>query len=153
MSELIEQWGEWVGRHGPWIKWLAAFSVVTFVGTLLAIPIMVARIPTDYFTTRTRHPSPWRNQHPIVRFAALLAKNLLGLVFIAAGMAMWILPGQGMITMMIGIILLDLPGKFRFERWLIRRRSISRAINWVRRKVNSPPLLIPEDGEDRSTDQ
>jgi hypothetical protein len=69
-------------------------------------------------------------------------KNLMGYVLIAAGIAMLVLPGQGMVTMLLGIILVDLPGKYRLERWLVARGPVFRSINWLRRRAGRDPLVL-----------
>ena len=65
---------------------------------------------------------------------------MLGAIFIVAGIAMIFLPGQGAITILIGITLTDFPGKYRLERWLVTRRPILRSINWLRERRGHPPL-------------
>ena len=72
----------------------------------------------------------------------LLAKNLLGVVFVLMGIAMLVLPGQGLLSIFVGVMLLNFPGKYRFERWLIKKPSVLRSINWLRRKSRRPPLVL-----------
>jgi hypothetical protein len=73
-------------------------------------------------------------------------KNLLGLVFLLGGAAMLFLPGQGLLTMFIGVLLLEGPGKRRFELWLVRKPAVLGALNWLRRRSGAPPLKV--DGID-----
>ena len=133
---------EWIRAHETLLWWLAASSLVTFVGTLIIVPILVVRIPESYFVHEKRHAT-WRSLHPVLGVTVLIIKNLLGVVFIAAGLAMLVLPGQGILTLLIGVMLLNFPGKFAMERWLVRHRPVGRTINWLRRKANRPPLRIP----------
>jgi hypothetical protein len=62
--------------------------------------------------------------------------NAAGSLFIVAGIAMLVLPGQGVITIVVGLLLIDFPGKFRLERWLARRRPLMRGITWIRSRTN-----------------
>ena len=117
-------------------------SVVTFVGTLIAVPWLVVRIPADYFAHGKRQRIPWADQHPLVRAVLLTGKSALGCVFILVGVALLILPGQGILTILVGIVLLDFPGKYRFERWLVTRRPVLHSINWLRRRAGEFPLKI-----------
>ena len=79
------------------LLWLAVSSLFMFVGTLIAIPIILVRLPADYFDIRK--PRPWmENHHPILRVVGHLVKNVVGLVFLLAGLAMLLLPGQGVLT-------------------------------------------------------
>ena len=66
-------------------------------------------------------------------------------VSLGAGIAMLLLPGQGVLTILIGIMLLDFPGKRSLEFWIIRQRGVLKAANWIRRKSNHPPLEVRGD--------
>lgn len=126
-----------------WI--LGITSVAIFVASLLIMPALIVRIPTDYFAHAARPPSPWANRHPAVRFALLVCKNMLGVVLVLGGFAMLVLPGQGLLTIFAGFVLLDFPRKYAFESWLVRRRWIHRPINWLRKKRHREPLRILYD--------
>ena len=89
---------------------LTALSVVFFVGSLIAIPFILVRLPTDFFDTRV--PRRWmEDHHPVLRLLGHLAKNVVGAIFLFAGFLMLFLPGQGILTMLIGVTMLDFPGK------------------------------------------
>ncbi len=111
----------WIQIHRVALLWLTAISVVTFVGSLILVPLLVVRIPADYFARKEGHGKSWANYHPLVRAILLAGKNLLGYILIAAGLAMLVLPGQGTLTILIGILLVDFPGKYRLERWIGRK--------------------------------
>lgn len=81
------------------------------------MPFFIATIPDDYFK-QTKRPSSSSNTYSITRFMAKLFKNLLGLLLILSGIAMLILPGQGLLTLFIGILLIDYPGKYPIEKKL-----------------------------------
>ena len=122
--------------------WLALGSALTFIGTLVLVPILVIRIPQDYFVSRKRSTSGWRLLHPVPGLALLVAKNVCGLILILAGVAMLVLPGQGMLTIVLGIMLLNFPGKYRLERRVARMRPVARSINWMRNRAGHPPLKV-----------
>lgn len=133
---------EWILAHDTALWWLAAASIVTFVGTLIVVPWLVVRIPSDYFTHGKRHKTLWADQRPVVRAVLLTGKNMLGGVFVTAGIVMLVLPGQGLLTIAIGVMLLDFPGKYRLERWLVTLRPLLRSINWLRRRAERTPLVL-----------
>src|SRR5215467_13426453 len=84
---------------------LTVASVIGFIGSLIAIPLILVRLPADYFDTRT--PRHWmKDHHPVLRLFGLVIKNVVGVVFLLAGFAMLFLPGQGLLTMLIGISLI-----------------------------------------------
>ena len=123
------------------LLWLAVSSLFMFIGTLIAIPIILVRLPADYFDIRK--PRPWMEaHHPILRVIGHLVKNLVGLVFVVAGVAMLLLPGQGVLTILIGLSLLEFPGKRRLEAKLVGQQTVLSTINKMRAKFGKPPLIL-----------
>ena len=137
---------EWINGHHALIAWLFWSSVVTFFGTLIIIPVMIIRIPEDYFIPEKRVRLYVRSRHPLTHLMFVALKNGAGLIFIAAGIAMLVLPGQGLITILIGIMLCDFPGKYRLERKVVGWGKVLTTINWIRKKGNKPPLKLSESG-------
>lgn len=124
--------------------WLTVGSLIGFIGTLIAIPFIMVRLPADYFDTRT--PRHWmKNHHPILRLIGLIVKNAVGAVFLLAGFAMLFLPGQGILTMLIGISLLDFPGKRTIEAKIVGQHTVLQALNAMRAKFGKPPLTLAPD--------
>ena len=120
---------------------LTVLSIVFFVGSLIAIPFILVRLPADFFDVRV--PRPWmENHHPLLRVLGHLVKNVIGVVFIFVGFLMLFLPGQGILTMLIGITLLEFPGKRHLEAKLIGQPTVLNAINSMRQKFGKPPLII-----------
>ena len=136
---------EWFRAHELLIAWLFWGSVVAFFGTLIIIPVIVIRIPEDYFVPEKRVRLYVRSRHPLVHLMFVVLKNGAGLVFIAAGIAMLVLPGQGLITILIGIMLCDFPGKYRLERKVVGWGKVLTTINWIRKKGNKPPLKMQKE--------
>ena len=123
----------WVG--------LIVFSVIAFVGTLIAIPAILIRLPPDYF--KNHHHKPWfANHHPVIRTLGLFTKNIVGIIFLLAGIAMLFLPGQGLLTMLLGVLFIDFPGKHRLEQKLIQHPQILKAINAFRENSGKPPFTF-----------
>ncbi|MEO9595697.1 PGPGW domain-containing protein [Rhodopirellula bahusiensis] len=139
----------WLTQHREGMQWAAAISVVVFFGSLLIVPCLVIRIPADYFAKPHRPRTMFADRHPLLRWSGLIIKNLLGASLVLAGIAMLVLPGQGLLTVAIGILLLDFPGKHRLEARVIRIRPVRKSINWLREKANAPPLVIDRIDEDR----
>jgi len=124
--------------------WLTALSMVFFVGTLIAIPFILVRLPADYFDIRV--PRTWmEDHHPVLRLFGHIVKNVVGAVFVFAGFLMLFLPGQGVLTMLIGISMLDFPGKRKIEATLIGQPTVLSVINGMRQKFNKPPLRLAPD--------
>ena len=120
---------------------LTALSIIFFVGSLIAIPFILVRLPTDFFDTRI--PRRWmENHHPVLRLFGHIAKNVIGAIFLFAGFLMLFLPGQGILTMLIGVTMLDFPGKRKLEARMIGQPAVLNTINNMRRKFGKPPLTI-----------
>lgn len=123
---------------------LTIASVIFFVGTLIAIPFILVRLPPHYFDER--HPRLWMpERHPALRLVGLIAKNAVGIVFLAVGIALLFLPGQGILTILLGISLMDFPGKRYCERKIVGQPTVLKAINALRAKYDKPPLTVVGD--------
>ena len=131
-----------VQEHKELIWWVAVFSGVVFVGSLVIVPWLIVRIPSDYFATGRRPRTSFADNHPLLRWSGLILKNLIGVLLMLAGIAMLLLPGQGLLTLAIGLLLLDFPHKHRVERRIIRIQPVWKSINWLRQKAGVGPLHL-----------
>lgn len=123
---------------------LGAFAF-TFVFSIAATVLIVLRLPVDYFTA-SRRPLPLEGRPYPLRIAALVGRNMVGVLLILLGLLMSLpgVPGQGLLMVLLGLMLTDIPGKRRLEQALVRRRLIQRAINGVRERFSKPAIEIPE---------
>lgn len=133
---------DWLSDNQILLTWLSVISLITFVGSLLALPWLVGVIPEDYFLHQRRNPVDLKQRHPVVRLLLLIGKNLLGMLLLCGGILMLFLPGQGLLTLAMGMLLLDYPGKFSIERRIVAHPSVLKGINWLRAKGNHPPIKI-----------
>jgi hypothetical protein len=129
----------------PWwqkaLLTLGALSL-TLALSLGAVVAVLVKLPPTYFRDGGSSRPPGR--HPIVRAIALTLKNLAGAFLILLGLLLSVpgIPGQGILTILIGVMLLDFPGKRRLERWLLSRPRVLPAINALRARFGKPPLLL-----------
>lgn len=133
---------DWFKQNETAMEWLGALSLITFVASLVAVPMVVARIPENYFTRAHDAEESFRHRHPVVKVLLLIAKNLLGVVLLLAGILMLVAPGQGVLTILLGLMLISFPGKRKLEHSLIRSRGVLNAVNWMRRKAGRPALKV-----------
>ena len=132
----------WITIDEATIWYLAAFSIISFIGTLLLVPVLVIRIPEDYFAEKKRHRwEPWAHEHPLIRWSLLIVKNSIGYIIIILGIAMLVLPGQGVLTILIGVMFINFPGKYRLERWVVMRPPVLNTINKLRQRAGRAPLV------------
>ena len=122
---------------------IGVLSLILFVGTIVAIPVILNQLPTNYFQPGLEHV--WmKGYHPVLRNMGLVVKNTVGLIFLLAGLAMLVLPGQGILTMVIGLSLLDFPGKHRLEHTLLTQPMVFQAMNAIRATCSKPPFDPPD---------
>lgn len=125
-----------------WAYGLILLSFLTFALSLILIPWLVIRLPKDYFSANRRGESALRQYHPVVYWLIRLLKNLFSAALIVAGILMLVLPGQGILSILIGISIGDFPGKYRLERYLVTRPGVLKSINWIRKKARKPLLEL-----------
>jgi len=135
---------EWIGLPKEAIWWIVVASASMFGLALIAVPPLVIRIPADYFAHPHRSDADYPRRHSWFRWIWLLLKNVLGIGFLFLGALMLVLPGQGILTILIGITLLDFPGKFRLQRWVVSRKGVLDSINWLRTRRGKDPLVFDQ---------
>lgn len=119
----------------------AAASVLMYVASIVVVPWLIIRMPSDYLVRYPPMRTEWGHHHPAIRLFLKVTKNLLAYLIIAAGVLMLFLPGQGVLTIIAGLLLADFPGKHRLIRWTITRPAVLRAVNWLRARAHRAPLL------------
>jgi len=140
LRHVIDELAAVLRKGGLW--WGLGLSVVLGVGSLaLATAVVVAWPPDHFKRDRTRLPDM---RHPVIIGLGIVGKNLAGIVLFVLGLVMALpgIPGQGILTMIIAVTLLDLPGKRQLERPLIRRPAILRRLNALRARFHRPPLEL-----------
>ena len=140
---MLTVFRDWIAQHQLLIRITTAFSCIAMVASLFAVPWFLARIPEDYLSHQRREATFWPHVHPAVRWPAIVLKNILGVVLLLCGLAMLVLPGQGLLTIAIGLMALDFPGRQHLVRSVVGRPAVLNAINWIRRRANRPPLNHP----------
>lgn len=140
MSQLFSSLVASLHDTNPWI--LLLVLLIPFLVTLAVVPVVLVRLPSDYFVRKRRQPLLLGARHPLLRLLVRVLMNLLGVAVILMGIAMLVLPGQGVLTMLLGFLLLEFPGKFRAERWVISRAPVLGAVNWLRAKWGRAPIEI-----------
>jgi Na+/H+ antiporter NhaD/arsenite permease-like protein len=128
MIDALKSWFE----H-PAVRWgLVAFSVLAVIASLVLVPRFLASLPPDYL--KAKHDTA--SKSPLLR----VARNLLGAVLVLLGVAMLLLPGQGLLTLLVGLLLVDFPGKHRLVTRLLSRPKVLSVVNKLRAHRNAAPL-------------
>lgn len=111
-----------------------AISVVLFVASLIVVPRLVARAPEDYFTRESGQRGS---------LAGRIVRNVLGVACMVGGILMIFIPGPGILTLVIGLSLVDVPGKRKVVRRIVQRPTVWNALAHLRERAGSPPFEHP----------
>lgn len=127
-------------NHADLLGGLAVFSLVMFVFSLIVIPMVFVKLPPDYLTRPDQRGGPggW------LRVGYIVLKNMVGWVFILAGIIMLLIPGQGLLCILIGLMLIHFPGKRKLIKRVMGRPKIFRTVNTIRVKAGKELLEAPE---------
>lgn len=139
---------EWLSEIWNSLTW---FSVLIGVGmfvlsltvSFVSIAIVLVKIPADYFSSNY-NPEFMPGSSWLVRWGAVIAKNILGVFLVLFGIILSLpgVPGQGLLTILLGLIMLDIPGKRPLEARIIKRPAILDAANKFRNRYGKPPLIM-----------
>ncbi|MCS6851761.1 MAG: hypothetical protein NZ700_11405 [Gemmataceae bacterium] len=124
--------------------------VITFVGSLAFVTVVLIQLPANYFQDDHPRMFLWAERHPLLRLLALAVKNLVGVMLVLVGIVLTLpgVPGQGLLTILLGIMLLNFPGKRRLEQMLVRRPEVLATINRLRARFGRPPLVLDDPPPD-----
>lgn len=138
----------WEWLSGKWAAltwWDVAFYAGLFVGSMVVsfiiVSIIIVKIPANYFSSHYHHDF-LPNVSWLTRWGAVILKNVIGLLLVMAGIIMLVGPGQGILTILIGLILMDIPGKRPLEARIIQRPTVLAVVNNLRARYDKPPLVI-----------
>jgi hypothetical protein len=122
---------------------LAIILVVACAGSIAMVVFFLVQLPPKYFVAGDRKTCRHSGRGFLFWIATAL-KNLLGVVFVVSGIVMLLTPGQGVLTILIGVMLLDFPGKRRLERRLVARPGVLSTINRLRAYFAKAPLVVDD---------
>ncbi len=136
-------WGaarSWLAAHTVLVSVVGGLSMLLSLVGLALVPLVIARLPADFFLRLTQPPAPvLRRPHP----ARVIGRNLLGMLLVVLGALLVPLPGPGALVALLGLALADFPGKRRFLAWVLRGQAVWRSINWLRRRAGRQEMLAP----------
>ncbi len=127
----------------PWeqlLPWLFGLSLICFVGSIVGVWIVLIRLPADYLI-RDGGPVSNDSARHLLQFSRRIVQNVFGIVFLLMGMVMLLTPGQGILSIFVGITLLDFPGKQKLIRRILSNSKVLNAINNIREKCQKAPLM------------
>jgi hypothetical protein len=115
----------------------AAVFVISLVGSVVIVGAVISRLPRDFLSRHGSAPQP--------SLPVRIGKNLLGVLLVVAGAIMSLpgVPGQGVLTMIVGLLLIDFPGKRAVERRIFSKPVVMNGLNRLRSRLGKEPLDPP----------
>ncbi|MBM3802182.1 MAG: hypothetical protein FJW26_07700 [Acidimicrobiia bacterium] len=119
---------------------VVVFIVSFLVTTGLAVWFVV-KLPADYFVQNNRKTA---KRVSITHWVQFLLRNLVAAGLIALGIVLSLpgVPGQGLLTILLGVMVSDFPGKERLERKIASYPKVLETLNRLRARFSKPPLVM-----------
>lgn len=118
-----------------WI-WIITVWAATTALTMLVAGAVFVTLPADYLGG----PGQTRPRHWTFR----IVRTAVGVVLVVAGLLLSLpgVPGQGLLTVLAGLMLIEFPGRHRLVRGIIGRPAVLAAVNRLRARFGRPPLTL-----------
>ena len=134
---MIDHLMSFAHTHRGALMWVSGASAAMFLGSLLLVPWLIGRAPADFFT---RPNVPKRGAGAVL---LRVLRNLVGWLLLFAGLAMLVLPGQGLLMVLLALSLMDLPAKRALVRRIVQRPPVWKALSYFRNRAHQPPFEMP----------
>lgn len=141
ISEKIISWSS---MNSDLLFLLGSLSIFILIISVFMMVLIISFLPEDYFKSENRNliSSVQSSQYPLLKLLVLITKNFFGILLLMSGILMLVLPGQGILTIITGLVFMDYPGKYKFERKLLRQKGVINSINWIRSRLSKPSLKV-----------
>lgn len=140
LQEILGYLVSFAKTHQVFLRWLSLGSLAALLVTPFVVVLIIIRLPADYFAHPEKRKARVLSRYPVVGYLFLFLKNLLGLLLLVAGFILLFMPGQGILTILIGLMFIDFPGKYRVERLILSKPGVRTSLNKLRQRFNQPPL-------------
>lgn len=144
-DQLLQQSIAWIAEHDFILALAGGGSLLLLLFVAAALPLIIVQLPTDYFSDPLGGSRLLRHRHRLIAWPLLILKNLLAIPVLLSGIIFIFTPGQGILTIVAGLLLLDFPGKRQVEMRIVRKHRVFRAMNWIRRKAGRDPFNPPDE--------
>ena len=134
----------WSSMNSDLLFLLGSISIFILIISVFMMVLIISFLPEDYFKSENRNliSSVQNSRYPLLKLLVLITKNFFGVLLLLSGILMLVLPGQGILTIITGLVFMDYPGKYKFERKLLRQKGVINSINWIRSLLNKPSLKV-----------
>ena len=134
----------WPSMNSDLLFLLGSLSIFILIISVFMMVLIISFLPEDYFKSENRNliSSVQNSRYPLLKLLVLITKNFFGVLLLLSGILMLVLPGQGILTIITGLVFMDYPGKYKFERKLLRQKGVINSINWIRSRLSKPSLKV-----------
>ena len=141
ISEKIISWSS---VNSDLLFLLGSLSIFILIISVFMMVLIISFLPEDYFKSENRNliSSVQNSRYPLLKLLVLITKHFFGVLLLLSGILMLVLPGQGILTIITGLVFIDYPGKYKFERKLLRQKGVINSINWIRSRLSKPSLKV-----------
>lgn len=126
-------------EHASFFILISVISAALFIASLILIPLILVRLPEDYFETSSSL-SQSKTKRTKRGWLFWMIRNAVGIVLLFAGLAMLVLPGQGLLTILIGLMIAEFPGKEKWKRKFLGMKGVLKGINYIRARAGKRPI-------------
>jgi hypothetical protein len=118
--------------------WLVVLCVAAFVIGLVSLTVVLISLPADHFAD-PKAPASRRS------LALTVIKNVLGILLLVAGnlLSLPLVPGPGLLVILLGFSLINFPGKHRLQRRLLQMPGVLNGVNALRHHFRRSPFVLP----------
>lgn len=135
---LLANWlNAWWDILLPYWPLVVGLGVGLSVVSVILMPVIILSLPPEHFV------APVASLQRQIPWYRLWLTNLAGGLLVLTGILMLFLPGQGLLTILVGLILCRFPAKYHLERQLMHNRAVFFAVNWIRKRYHRPPFVDP----------
>ena len=131
----------WLENNSYIFFYAGIVSILIFVFSIFGLRLFIIAIPSDYFINKKR-VSTLKNRSILLWIIYIAFKNIIGYIFIIMGLAALVLPGQGILMILVGLMMSDYPKKFDLEKKIITIKAVRKGINWIRIKSNVDKIKL-----------
>lgn len=133
---------DWISDNYRLIQWIGVVSVLLFVLSLFILRCVIVRLPDDYFLNDSSTIN--KRSGSLINLACRVTKNLFGFLLIICGIILLFIPGQGLVTIVLGVWMMDLPWIIKIKRKFVYSGLVKRTLNWFRSKNGIPLFKFPK---------
>ena len=117
-----------------WLGLIVVWVATTAVTMLIAGVILVT-LPADYLREGDARPRHWTYR---------VIRSVVGILLVMVGVLLSLpgIPGQGVLTILAGVTLIEFPGRHRIVRAIIGRPAVLKTMNRLLARFGRPPLTL-----------